>query len=338
MQKFVCVILAAGKGKRMKSGLVKVLHPLCGKPMLFYVLELARKLKTHSTVLVIGRQKEKVMEEFKRWEISFVNQDKLLGTGDALQRTEGLLKDISADVIVLAGDTPLLKETTIDKMMELHTEYHSDVTLLSTFLEEPAGYGRIVRRGKKVVRIIEDKDATIAEKSINEINAGVYIFNKDKLFRYLKEIKPNNVQKEYYLTDVVRLIQKEKGEIQIVTTDDWLETIGINDRWTLSQVSNIIKERMMKELMKSGVTFICPEETYIDYGIEVGKDTVIDPFVTITGETAIGENCKIYSHTSIDNSIIGNNVEIKENCLISKAQIADNVIIPAYSAVGNEKK
>jgi len=338
MQQFACVILAAGKGKRMKSQNTKVLHSLCGKPMLFYVLKLSKKIKTCKTVLVVGKQRETVMDKFKEWNVSFVHQDRTLGTGDAVLRTKEILKSVHADVIVLAGDTPLLKEKTIEKMMKLHSSNHSDITLLSTFLEEPEGYGRILRKGNKVVGIVEEKDATEKERYIKEINAGVYIFNKDKLFHYLKEIKPDNIQKEYYLTDVVRLIQKEYGDIQVVTTDDWKETIGINDRWTLSQVSKIIEERIMKELMKDGVTFVSPDATSIDYGVKIGKDTVIKPFVLITGETVVGENCTIYSHSSIHNAIIGKNVEINENCLISRAHITDNTIIPAYSIIRDEKK
>lgn len=337
IKKFACVILAAGKGKRMKSRLVKVLHPLCGKPMIFYVLELARKLDSLKTILVVGRQKEKVMEEFKNWNLLFVNQDKPLGTGDAVKRTEKILKNEDGDVIVLAGDTPLLKERTIKRMMEMHSKNHSDITLLSTFLEDPKGYGRILRKGNKVIGIVEEDDATEEEKSIKEINAGVYIFNNDKLFNSLKKIKPNNIQQEYYLTDVVRLVQKEQGNIQVLRTDDWKESIGINDRWTLSRVSRIIEEQIMKALMKDGVTFVSPENSFIDYGVRIDKDTVIQPFVSITGETVIGKDCRIYSHTSIHNSIIGNNVAINSHCLINIAHINDNRIIPSYSIVSDEK-
>ena len=338
MNKFVCVVLAAGKGKRMKSGLTKVLHPVCGKPMLFYVLRISQELTTLKTVLVVGRQREQVMEEFKEWEVIFVDQVEPLGTGDAVLRTEEVLEDINADIIVLAGDTPLLKETTIEKMMELHARNESDVTLLSTFLEQPEGYGRIIRDGEEVVGIKEEKDTTELEKSIKEINAGVYIFNKNKLFQYLRKIKPDNIQKEYYLTDVVKLIQNEEGKIQTLTTNDWRETIGINDRVTLTCVSKIMRERMMEELMKDGVTFISPDNTVIDYGVKIGKETVVNPFVSITGETVIGESCTICSHTTIHNSLVGKKVKIGENCLISNSQISDNTLIPVYSNVKHEEK
>ncbi|MCK4233810.1 NTP transferase domain-containing protein, partial [candidate division WOR-3 bacterium] len=196
MKKFVCVILAAGKGKRMKSRLAKVLHPVCGKPMLFYMLELSKKLKIAKTIVVVGTQKEKVIEEFGRWDVSFVNQDRLLGTGDAVLRTKSALIDIKADVIVLVADTPLLKEITIKKMMRMHSENNSDITLLTTLIENPTGYGRIIRDGDRIVGIVEEKDATRREKTIKEINAGVYIFNKEKLFHYLRKIQPDNIQKE----------------------------------------------------------------------------------------------------------------------------------------------
>ncbi|MCK4575113.1 NTP transferase domain-containing protein [candidate division WOR-3 bacterium] len=338
MKKFVCVILAAGKGKRMKSRLAKVLHPVCGKPMLFYMLELSKKLKIAKTIVVVGTQKEKVIEEFGRWDVSFVNQDRLLGTGDAVLRTKSALIDIKADVIVLVADTPLLKEITIKKMMRMHSENNSDITLLTTLIENPTGYGRIIRDGDRIVGIVEEKDATRREKTIKEINAGVYIFNKEKLFHYLRKIQPDNIQKEYYLTDVIRLIQKENGVINTLKIDDWREVIGINDRNILSRVSKVIEERLMEGLMKNGVTIVSPESTVINYGVKIGKDTIIHPFVSITGETVIGASCRIYSHSSIHKSIIGNNVVIKENCLVSSANIAGGVTIPAYSILGDEKK
>jgi len=338
MGRFVSIILAAGKGKRMKSRTAKILHPICGKPMLSYVLELVRELKTEKTILVVGTQKEEVIREFRDWDVEFIEQEKPLGTGDAVLKAEKALKDIDSNVIVLAGDTPLLSRNTIETMMELHSDHNVDVTLLSTILEEPSGYGRILRDGKKVVGIVEEKDTSEAEKSIKEINAGVYIFNKDKLFRYLKDVKPNNIQKEYYLTDIVRLIQKERGKIEIFRTDDWKETIGINDRWILSFVSKIIEQRIMKGLMKNGVTIVCPESTYIDYGVKVEKESLLEPFVSLTGKTLIDEDSRIHSHCSIHNSVVGKNVEIGENCLLIHAHIPDNSVIPAHSIIKDEKE
>lgn len=338
MKNFACVILAAGKGKRMKSDLTKVLHPICGKVMLFYVMDVVRRLDVEKTVVVVGRQREKVKDRFRDWKVTFVTQTELLGTGDAVLRTEKELDDIEVDILVVAGDTPLLRKETIDRMMVLHSESDSDITLLSTFLDEPGGYGRIVRDGDKIVGIVEEKDATDSQKEIKEINAGVYIFNRDKLFRYLKEIEPDNVQKEYYLTDIVKLIGKDGGSVRVLTTDDWRETIGINDRWTMALVNGIMENRMMEEMAREGVTIVSPQTTYIEYGVEIGKDTVIEPFVSVKGRSIIGKGCNISSHTSIVDSTVGNNVLIKESCLIEKTHISENSVIKPFSMVRNEEE
>jgi bifunctional UDP-N-acetylglucosamine pyrophosphorylase/glucosamine-1-phosphate N-acetyltransferase len=337
MKRFACVVLAAGKGKRMKSQIAKVLHHICGKPMLFYVLHLAEQLPLEKIIVVVGKQKEAVKKEFADWSVSFVNQNKLLGTGDAVLLTEEALKNVDADVIVLAGDTPLLKHRTIEQMMDLHIKNKCDITLLSACIENPTGYGRIIRKGNKVVKIVEERDATEEQKAIKEINAGVYIFNKKKLFHYLKRINPNNIQKEYYLTDVIRFVQEDCGSVYVVTTDDRSEIIGINDRWMLARVAKLIRERMIKELMLGGVTFVSPESTTIDYDVTIGKDTVVEPFVTITERTIVGENCQISAHTSIRHSVIGDDVTIEEGCLISNATITTGNRIPAFSIVRDEK-
>ncbi len=247
MRSIVVVVLAAGEGKRMKSDLAKVLHPLCGKPMLYYVLKLARELKPHKTVVVVGRQKERVIDAFAKWDVVFVEQPELLGTGDAVMKAEPSLAGLDADVLVLAGDTPLLKRETIVRMLEAHHEMQADITLLSAVVEDPLGYGRIIRKDESVAKIVEEKDATDAEKDIREINAGVYLFNKEKLFQSLKQIEPDNKQNEYYLTDVIGLIQKAGGRVQAIKADTALETVGINDTETLARVQRIMYQQQNGE-------------------------------------------------------------------------------------------
>jgi UDP-N-acetylglucosamine diphosphorylase/glucosamine-1-phosphate N-acetyltransferase len=243
MKHFAVVILAAGKGKRMKSDLAKVLHPLCGKPMLFYVLKLARELGPSKTVVVVGKQKEKVMKAFSEWDVVFAEQPELLGTGDAVMKAEKYLEGVDADVLVLAGDTPLLKRDTITRMLKAHREQGADITLLSAVVQDPFGYGRIIRSGERVIGIVEEKDATEQEKAIQEINAGVYLFSKRKLFQYLRQVEPDNKQHEYYLTDVVRLVQETNGNVQAIKAETAEETVGINDRQTLARVEEIMRER-----------------------------------------------------------------------------------------------
>lgn len=243
MKELAIVVLAAGKGKRMKSDLAKVLHRLCGKPMLFYVLKLTRELKPAKTVVVVGRQKDKVMEEFGEWNVEFVEQRELLGTGDAVMQAASALEGLDADVLVLAGDTPLLRRGTIERMLQVHQSGGADITLLSAIAEDPSGYGRIVRGGGEVKKIVEEKDATDQEKKIREINAGVYLFQKQKLFQHLRQVRPDNNQNEYYLTDVVRLIKENGGQVLVVTADTSLETVGINDRETLARIEKVMYER-----------------------------------------------------------------------------------------------
>jgi bifunctional UDP-N-acetylglucosamine pyrophosphorylase/glucosamine-1-phosphate N-acetyltransferase len=337
MKNFACVVLAAGKGKRMRSTLTKVLHPICGKPMLFYVLKLVEKLNVLKTIVVVGRQKERVVNQFKNWNVTFVDQDKQLGTADAVMRAEGALHDLDADVLILAGDTPLLDYTTIRRMLKLHAEEKSDITLLTTELENPTGYGRILRVNGTIEGIVEEKDATEKERRIKEVNAGVYLFRKEGLFDTLKKIRPDNIQGEYYLTDVVRIIQGEKGSIHSVKADDWREVTGINDRATLSFVAELIAERIKERMMKSGVSIISPKDTVIEYGVEVGKDTVLYPFVTLEGNTSIGEGCRIHSYCSIRDSMIGNDAIIGEHSIIQSSKIPDKKEIPPYSKVRDEK-
>ncbi len=246
MKQFAVVILAAGKGKRMRSDLAKVMHLLCGRPMLYYVLKLVRELKPAKTVVVVGRQKEKVMNEFRDWNVVFAEQKELLGTGDAVLQAENALHDINADVLVLAGDTPLLRKGTIERMLQAHQEKGADITLLSAVVDDPFGYGRIVRSAGKVKKIVEEKDATEEEKRLQEINAGVYLFNKQKLFKFLKQIQPDNRQNEYYLTDIVRMVQDEGGDVQALKAANALETIGINDRQTLDRVEEILREQQIE--------------------------------------------------------------------------------------------
>jgi bifunctional UDP-N-acetylglucosamine pyrophosphorylase/glucosamine-1-phosphate N-acetyltransferase len=338
MEHCAAVVLAAGKGKRMMSEQAKVLHRLCGKPMLFYVLNLLTELKPSRTVVVVGTQKDMVINEFRDWGVVFVEQGELLGTGDAVLQAEPALKDSDSDVLVLAGDTPLLSPDTIVCMLRAHCEHHADVTLLSAHVEDPFGYGRIVRRDGGVSKIVEEKDATAEEKGIREINAGVYLFNKEMLFRNLRRLRPDNKQHEYYLTDVVRMTQKEKGKVQALLSGNALETIGINDRATLARVEGIMRERLLKQHTGRGVTFTDPGSVAIDYGIVIGRDTVVHPFVSLTGRSAIGKGCTLHAQSAIHDARLGNNVTVGEYCSIVGAQVPDNTEISAFSKVGDEEK
>jgi UDP-N-acetylglucosamine diphosphorylase/glucosamine-1-phosphate N-acetyltransferase len=241
LKKFATIIMAAGKGTRMKSDLVKVLHQINNRPMVHYVIDLAKKVGSEKTILVIGHQKEKVIKVCHNMDVQFAIQEEQLGTGHAVQITEELLKNYQGDILVLSGDVPLLKVETIKRLIIKHNESNAIVTLLTAEIDNPAGYGRIIRNHEgNILRIIEHKDATPEELQIKEINVGIYIFKKDELFQTLKLIKNDNVQGEYYLPDVVKLYVDRREKVVPLLTPDFNETRGINTLGQLKLAETIL--------------------------------------------------------------------------------------------------
>ncbi len=321
------IILAAGKGERMKSELPKVLHPLCSRPMLGYVLDLVKELKIRDFIVVLGYKHEDV-QEFLPPGTKTALQKKILGTADAVKQGLAYLRGFKGTVVVLYGDNPLLKKETIDKLVKRHLENKAAATLLVAKLENPSGYGRIVRdKYGSLCGIAEEKDADDFQKDIKEINTGILCFDKDKLVESLKVIKPNNAKKEYYLTDVIDILYKKGDLVETLVIPDSNEALGINSRVELAQANKIMQRRINDAFMKEGVTIVDPDTAFISFGTKIGRDTTIYPFTVIEKNVKIGEQCFIgpFAHLRPgvelqDNVAVGNFIEISRSKLSTKAR------------------
>lgn len=337
MRDLATVILAAGKGTRMKSKLIKVLHKLAGKPMLQHLVDTAEQLNSQKTIVVVGYQGELVRQTIQGQNLSFVCQREQKGTGHAVLEAKELLKEFTGDTLVLVGDAPLLTEETLAQLISTHNQTDADATILTTYLKDPFGYGRIVRDSSgSFLKIVEQFDLTEVEASIEEINTGIYIFDNQKLFAALNQIRPDNNKGEYYLTDVLTVLLRTEARVELVETLDPEETIGINDRVRLAEAEKIIRRRINRRLQREGVTIIDPEVTYIDAGVEIGQDTIIYPFTFIEGQTRIGRNVSIGAQCRIKDAQIGDDVELL-NSVILESEIRDRVKIGpfAYIRPGN---
>ncbi|MBI4744065.1 MAG: bifunctional UDP-N-acetylglucosamine diphosphorylase/glucosamine-1-phosphate N-acetyltransferase GlmU [Actinobacteria bacterium] len=325
------VILAAGEGTRMKSSLSKVLHPLCGQPMIKYVVDTARKINPEKIIMVVGHKADQVKDVVGS-KVDFVVQERQLGTGHAVKVTENVLTDLKGDLLILNGDTPLITFITLKNLINLHNKNKSSITLLTTYFDNPYGYGRIVRNKNGLVeKIIEEKDATENEKQICEVNTGIYCFKKDKLFNSLKKIKANNRQKEYYLTDVVEILKNENQVISAFLTNNSDEVLGINSRIQLAEANGLMKKEINDYWMKEGVSIIDPQSTFIDKNVKIGRDTVIYPFCFLEGKTTIGKGCSVGPLAHLIDTKIGNNVKI-QYAVVKECNIkGDNVIGPFCS-------
>lgn len=331
------IILAAGEGTRMKSQLPKMLHPICGKPMLAYVLDLAKKIRLTNTFVVLGHKRQLFTDLLKEYKIKTVYQDKLLGTADAVNRTKNVLKNFKGHILILYGDQPLLKKETLEKLIARHLESNADATILTANIEEPFGYGRIIRDNYSRVRaIVEEKDATEQQRSIAEINTGIICFKKEPLFKALTRIRPNNSKKEYYLTETIKIMADEGLLIESLSIDDSKEAQGINSKRDLAVAYDIIRKRILNEFMDDGITIVDPNTTYIDCGCRIGEDTVIYPFTIIEKDVKIGKFCSVgpfchlRSQTVIDdNAVIGNFTEL------ARSDIGKGVFMKHFSYLGD---
>ncbi len=270
------IILAAGKGTRMRSKLYKVLHKVCGKTMVEHVVGQLEKADIENIITIVGFGAEKV-EEVVGNRTKFALQNEQLGTGHAVMQAKDLLANEDGETIVVSGDTPLFTADTFKKLFEYHEQRHAAATILTSVAPDPTGYGRIVRNDVGIVeRIVEQKDATPEEQAIHEINTGVYCFDNKKLFAALKNINNDNAQGEYYLTDVIEILKNEQEIVTAYKMSDFDESMGVNDRVTLARANKIMRKRINTKLMESGVTMLDPETTYIDDGVQIGQDTVIE--------------------------------------------------------------
>jgi bifunctional UDP-N-acetylglucosamine pyrophosphorylase/glucosamine-1-phosphate N-acetyltransferase len=335
-QSLVILVLAAGLGTRMKSARAKVLHELGGLPLIAYVCRAAQALNPEKIVVVVGHQATEV-EQAVSAEVgaaaAFAIQTQQRGTGDAVMAAQSQLGDSDSLVLVLSGDVPLIRAATLLNFVEQHKTSAAACSVLSVRLENPTGYGRVVRdeRGG-FLRIVEQKDAGAEELLIKEINSGIYCFDVRKLFAALERVEPSNQQGEYYLTDVPQILLSDGEKVSVSLHSDAREVSGINTRAELAEFENLLRRGTIRKLMvDGGVTFLDPAHAYVSAEAVVGRDCIIYPGVSIEGKSVIGEGCEILSGTRITNSRLGNNVVIKDHCVVVDSEIESNCAVGPFA-------
>jgi bifunctional UDP-N-acetylglucosamine pyrophosphorylase/glucosamine-1-phosphate N-acetyltransferase len=333
------VVLAAGKGTRMKSGLAKVLHPIAGRPMLSFPLAAAASLNPERLVVVVGRDADRIREAFAEHAI-FVSQEEPRGTGHAVAQTEGALKGFNGDVLILYGDTPLLRSETLANMVAAKAE--ADLVFLTAEVDVP---GIVIRdEAGSIARIVEATDATPEELAIRERNTGVYLLSAELLWKMLAQVGDRNEQGEIYLTDLVGLLVRDGLRVEALRMVDPEEAIGVNTRVELASAAAVIRRRKLDQLMLDGVTVVDPNATYIDVGVEVGKDTVIEPGCSIQGESSIGagvhlkSGCMIESSRVGDDAVIGPNAHLRPDCVLGRGVRIGNYVEIKNSVLGDGVK
>ncbi|WP_072337946.1 MULTISPECIES: bifunctional UDP-N-acetylglucosamine diphosphorylase/glucosamine-1-phosphate N-acetyltransferase GlmU [unclassified Paenibacillus] len=313
--KIIGIVLAAGQGKRMKSKLYKVLHPVCGKPMVGHVVSSLASLNTSRTVVVVGHGAEAV-QAYLGDKAEYALQEQQLGTGHAVLQAKELVGEEEALTLVVCGDTPLISAETLQGMIELHQKRGAAATILTGIVDEPKGYGRIIRdQDGFVTKIVEEKDCTPEERQVKEINTGTYCFDNRKLFAALAQVKNDNAQNEYYITDVIGILNAGGERIDGYVLEDAAESIGVNDRVALSEAEQAMRRRINRQHMLAGVSIVDPENTYIEADVRIGADTVLRPGTVLRGRTTIGEDAVIGPQADILDSSIGSGVEVKYSVL-----------------------
>ncbi|WP_085993741.1 bifunctional UDP-N-acetylglucosamine diphosphorylase/glucosamine-1-phosphate N-acetyltransferase GlmU [Oceanobacillus senegalensis] len=337
------VILAAGQGTRMKSKLYKVLHPVMGRPMVQHVIDQLNPLQLDELVTIVGFGAERVKEIIGN-QSEFAIQEEQLGTGHAVKMAEALLKDKEGTTIVVCGDTPLITSDTFSALFNFHEKEQASATILTTKADDPTGYGRVIRNiDNEVERIVEHKDANEVELQVDEINTGTYCFDNQALFAAIKEVSNENAQGEYYLPDVIEILRGKGDKVSAFMTENFEETLGVNDRVALSKAERIMKKRINEQHMRNGVSIIDPDHTYIQPGVRIEQDVVIHPGSIIRGKTVIKENTEIGPNSEITNCEIGEETVIKQS-VASDSKIGDRVNIGPFahirpeSTIGNEVK
>lgn len=324
------IVLAAGKGTRMKSKKYKVLHDVAGKTMIEHVIDNVKQSGVEQLVTIVGHGAQNVKETLGDASL-YSFQEEQLGTAHAVKMASEHLKDKQGTTLVVCGDTPLITATTLKSMIEHHEHTKAQATVLSATTENPFGYGRILRdSAQQLTKIVEQKDASETERQINEISSGIFAFDNQILFEKLELVKNENAQKEYYLPDVLSLILEDEGIVEIYHTDDFEEIMGVNDRVMLSEAEKAFKKRTNEQHMKNGVTIIDPATTYIGADVIIGEDTVIEPGVKLAGNTVIGEDTIVGQYTEITNSKVGSNVTIKQS-VINEAIVGDYTNIGPFA-------
>ncbi len=333
-QNLEVIILAAGLGKRMRSGLIKVLHQAAGRPIVEYVLDLAAGLTSNVPVMIVGHQRDAVQKQIGS-RARYAIQEEPLGTGHAVLQAAALLEAdglAGKHVLILSGDVPLTRPETLQRLLDEHERAKNALTLLTMKPSDPAMYGRVVRDANDAVaRIVEVKDASEDEKKIGEVNAGIYVFGGEHLFDNLRSLSNENAQGEYYLTDVLGALREQGHRVGAVIAGDPAEALGVNSREELAEVESVIQRRVVTKLMDDGVTFRNPATVVIDSTVRIDADTVVYPFVTLEGSTHIGEGCVIEPGSHLVNVTVGKNVHVKTGTVAEDAVIDDDAMVGPYA-------
>jgi bifunctional UDP-N-acetylglucosamine pyrophosphorylase / glucosamine-1-phosphate N-acetyltransferase len=331
------LVLAAGLGTRMKSGIAKVLHQLDGRPLIAHVCRTAAKLEPRKIYVVVGHQAQQVQaavaDELGKDGAEFVVQVEQRGTGDAVMAAKSALAESGSTIVVLSGDVPLIRDQTLGNLLTTHDKDGAACTILTVRMENPMGYGRIVRDDQNAFhKIVEQKDASEVERQIREVNSGIYCFDSTKLFRALEQVRPANSQGEYYLTDVPAILRTHNERVSLCQHPDVREVSGINTRAELAEFENLVRRRTIRRLMlDEGVTFIDPAHSYISSEARIGRDCVIHPDVHIEGRCVIGEACQILHGARIVNSTLGNRVTVKDHSVINTSTIEDDCSVGPFA-------
>jgi bifunctional UDP-N-acetylglucosamine pyrophosphorylase / glucosamine-1-phosphate N-acetyltransferase len=372
MKNLGAIIMAAGLGKRMRSKLGKVLHPVAGRPMVLYAVELAERLTDEGVAVVVGHQADQVkavLDSYrggkpgsvgsrpvigrekgmtahvknpasKSSSILIAEQTQQLGTGHAVvQARHAILRArgrAAGTYLILNGDTPLLTEATVQQLLTIHADEKAAVTILTAMLDDPAGYGRVIRAHtlegpRHVLKIVEDRDATVSESAVKEINVGTYVIDGAFLFEALDHLQPKNAQQEYYLTDVVKLAVDRGLGVSAMVVAEADEGLGVNSRRQLAIAERVVRERIRVHWMQEGVTLHDPTTTWIDADVRIEQDTVLYPHVTLEGRTSLGQDCVIRSHTRLTNTTVGNRVVIQDSCVITDAKLEDSASVGPFA-------
>lgn len=306
------IILAAGKGTRMKSDRPKVLHQVADKTMVEHVLAATQAVKPDKVITIVGHGATDVLAALPE-KVGYVKQEEQLGTGHAVKIAETLLKNLHGMTLVIAGDTPLIRPETLVDLFDYHQAERATATILTAIAPDPTGYGRIIREDGQVAKIVEQKDANDFEKSVQEINTGTYVFDNRALFEALSNLTTDNAQGEYYLTDVIEIFKDDAKKVAAFVLDDFDESIGVNDRVALATAEKLMRQRINTQHMVNGVTLIDPATTYIGADVTIGADTVIEPNVVLKGHTEIGKGVRITAGSRIESSRLENETEVRQS-------------------------
>ncbi len=329
------VLLAAGEGKRMKSATPKVLHKVCGKEMVNHVIDTLREAGIEDINVIVGRGAEKVKESTHSRKVSYSFQEKQLGTGHAVKCAKEFLLGKKGTVAVFTGDAPLITADTVKKLISFHESNGYKGTMLTSIVQNPYGYGRVIRKNNgEVNKIIEHKDCTEEELRINEINAGMYCFDIEALLNSIDKLSNGNAQGEYYLTDVIEILKSNGQKIGAIPVE-FEEAMGVNSRLQLADVGKVMRRRINNYHMGNGVTLLDPENTYINSEVEIGRDTIIYPGNIIEGKTVIGENCILYPNSRIEDSVIEKGVTIQSSVIL-ESRIGENTTVGPFAYIRPE--